>query len=193
MNTHLKILHIFVIIILAVLIIESCKKKEDPDLIIDPVLENDYEGTLQVYFSNTLPPWSVSTSMNVDIYKDLGTISVDQGILSYSGDTIIQEDSRLTRTGEWVMNPIGTVGSVGGKIRIEIDAQVTVQNDVQSIYAKDDEGNWQLVNETTFNETPNADLAFDLDDAVISGSVVSVVVATGSIVWTLNLTPAITP
>ena len=178
----------FILILLSCIIIFGCKKKEEPDMEIEPVLENDYEGTLLVHYTNTLPPWSVSTSMNVNIYKDLGTITVDQGILSYSGDTIIQGDSRLKRTGEWVMNPFGTVGKVGDQIRIEIDAQVTVQNDVQQIYALVD-GNWELVNETPFNESPNADLAFDLNDAVINGSIVQVVVATGSIKWTLLLTP----
>lgn len=158
-------------------------------MVPDPVLQNDYRGTLYVKSTNTLPPWNVSTTMDVFIDKELGVVSIDNGILSYSGDTIIDGDSRLVRNGEWAMYPIGTLMEDAGRKYIDIDAQVTVQNDVLRVYAKDDEGNWQLMYEMTFNETPYSVVSFDFDEAVLNGSYQSLVVATGSIIWRLTLTP----
>lgn len=156
----------------------------------DPILTNDYQGHLFVQYTNTLPPWDVSTTMNVHIDKELGVVTIDNGTLSYSGDTIIQNDSRLVRSGEWAMYPIGTLMEDAGSKYMDVDAQVTVQNDVQRIYAKDNDGNWVLVNETPFNETPYSVVSFDFDDAVLNGgSYQSLVVATGSIIWRLTLTP----
>jgi hypothetical protein len=72
---------------------------------------------------------------------------------------------------------------------MDVDAHVTVQNDVQRIYAKDNDGNWVLVNETPFNETPYSVVSFDFDDAETNGSYQSLVLPTGSIIWRLTLTP----
>lgn len=188
MNTRCfnKSFRISVIIFLAFMLIAGCKKKQ-PNMVPDPILTNDYKGSLTVESTNTLPPWSVSTTMNVDIDKELGVVTIANSILSYSGDTIMG-DSRLQRTGEWAIYPTAILMGDTDNPRIDVDAGVVVQNDVQKIYALVD-GNWQLVNETPFNETPNADLKFDLKDAEMNGSVVGVSVPTGSIKWTLRLTP----
>ncbi len=167
----------------------NCNKKEDPNMVPDPVLKNDYRGTLKVSSTNTLPPWSVSTTMDVYIEKELGTITIDPGTLSYSGDTIIQESSRLERTGQWQMYPIGTLMEDASHKYIKVDAQVNVVNDVQRIYAKDNDGNWLLVNEVTFNEAPYSVVDFDFAEAETSGSVSGITVATGSITWTLIISP----
>jgi hypothetical protein len=158
-------------------------------MIPDPVLTNDYQGQLYVRYTSTLPPWDVSTTMNVHIAKDLGVVTIDGGTLSYSGDTIINGDSRLVRSGQWSMSPNGILMEDAGRKYIDVDAQVTVQNDIQRIYAKDNDGNWVLVNETPFNETPYSVVSFDFDDAETNGSYQSLVVATGSIIWRLTLTP----
>lgn len=189
MITHFKILQVVALVILTFSIMVGCNKKEEPNIVPDPILTNDYQGQLFVRYTNTLPPWDKSTAMNVHIDKKLGVVTIDNGSLSYSGDTIINNDSRLVRNGEWAMYPIGTLMEDAGRKYMDVDAHVTVQNDVQRIYAKDNDGNWVLVNETPFNETPYSVVSFDFDDAVLNGSYQSLVVATGSIVWRLTLTP----
>lgn len=190
---HINTLRIFTLILLSAIILGSCKKKEEPNMVPEPMLENNYTGTLNVFYKNTLPPWAVSTTMNVEVDKQLGVMTIDQGTLSYTGDTIIQGNSRLQRTGQWTMVPLGTFMMDNNIISIKVDGGVYVQNDVQRIYAKDNDGSWVLVSEVTFNETPNADLIFDFNDAQINGSTCGVTVATGSILWTLTLHPAIVP
>ena len=189
MKKNNLLLSLLSLVFLSFLIIQSCKKKEEPNMIPDPVLTNDYQGQLFVRYTSTLPPWDVSTTMDVHIDKEFGLVTIDGGSLSYSGDTVIDNNSRLVRSGQWGMNPTGILMEDASRKYIDVDAQVTVQNDVQRIYAKDNEGNWQLVNETPFNETPYSVVSFDFDEAVLNGSYQSLVVATGSIVWRLTLTP----
>ncbi|RLD70406.1 MAG: hypothetical protein DRI87_08405 [Bacteroidetes bacterium] len=178
------------IIFLIYFIFTDCQKKEKTVPVPDPVLENDYEGSLDLKFTNVFPPWSVSTRMRVHIDKDLGIIDVENCTLSYSGDTIINDDSKIERTGQWEIIPIGSLMADEGVDYIKIDAQISVQNDVQRIYGKDNNGNWVLLSEVPFNETPNSQFTFDFDDAVLmGGAIVEVSVATGSIKWTLSLTP----
>jgi hypothetical protein len=176
------------LVFLSFLVMLSCKKKEEPNMIPDPVLTNDYQGQLYVRYTSTLPPWDVSTTVDVHIAKDLGVVTIDGGSLSYSGDTIIDNSSRLVRSGQWSMSPNGILMEDAGRKYIDVDARVTVQNDIQRIYAKDNEGNWQLVNETPFNEAPYSVVSFDFDEAVLNGATQSLVVATGSITWRLTLT-----
>ena len=195
MKTIIQInaLRIFALIFMSSLILVNCKKKDEPNMVPDPILDKNYTGTLYVSFTNTLPPWNVSTTMDVEVDKELGVITFDQGTLSYSGDTVIQGSSKLERTGQWKIIPTGIFMKESDVVTIEVDGGVFVQNDVQRIYAKDDNGNWVLVNETTFNENPNADLVFNFKDAQIDGSYCGVSVATGSIMWKLTLIPALTP
>lgn len=194
MKTHLKLLQISALIILSFIIILSCKKtEEEPNMIPDPILDQSYQGALYVTYTSTLPPWSVSTSMDVFLDKELGVFTIDHGTLSYSGDTIIQEDSKMVRSGQWKMYPIGTLMEDAGRKYIDIDVQLEVQNDILQIYAKDNNGNWVLVNETPFNETPYSVVSFDFADATTNSSTVSIQAAGGSIIWTLALMPVLTP
>jgi len=195
MKTRAKInlLKILALLFLSFLTVLSCKKKEEPNMVPDPILNSNFKGRLTVVSTNTLPPWNVTTFMNVQIEKQFGTVSIDNGTLSYSGDTIIQNNSRLQREGEWSMYPIGELKNDGGIMKVEINAQVNVQNDVQRIYAKDDSGNWVLVNTLNFEETPYSTFTFDFEDAMLQGSVVGVSVPTGSIFWTLTISPSLVP
>lgn len=185
----LSLMFLMFLMFLSFLVILGCNKKEEPNMVPDPILTNDYQGQLFVQSTNMLPPWNVSTTMDVFIDKELGAVTIDGGTLSYSGDTIINDDSRLVRSGEWAMYPIGTLMEDAGRKYMDVDAQVNVQNDVLSVYAKDDNGNWVLMYETPFNETPYSVVSFDFDEAVLNGSYQSLVVATGSIIWRLTLTP----
>ena len=163
------------------IILFSCKKQ---------ALTTNYEGTLRLNYTNTYPKWSVTESMNVKINKD-ALITIESGIVTYSGETLISEDSKIERSGQWNMSPKGQFED-GSKENIEIDAVVSVLNDITKIYAKDDSGNWILVQETENTESPDSDLSFNIDDAQINESVCGITVQTGSIVWTLTLIPALT-
>ncbi len=161
-------------------ILVSCKKQ---------TLTNNFEGTLRLDYTNTYPEWSVSESMDVTVNKD-ALITVESGTVTYSGETLMSDDSKIVRSGQWNMSPKGQFED-GSNENIEIDAVVSVVNDITKIYAKDDSGNWVLVQETNNTESPDSDLSFNLNDAVV-GSVCGTTVQTGSIVWTLTLIPTLT-
>ena len=165
----------------------ACKKDEAPDVPLDDWSESNYSGTLEVVYKNSYPEWNVSTQMDVSIDGPLAYILIEGATLSYSGETLVSNDSKIKRSGSWVMNPVSHFEGDMDHPTIYINAQITIQNDIQQIYAKDNNGNWVLVNETDFSgETPYSELYFSFDDALLgNGSVVSD--PTGSIIWTLRL------
>jgi len=169
----------------------SCKKDKDEENDVD-LLSTNYSGHMEIYFSNTYPPFSASTQVEATIDKDLEVILFETGTLSYSGDTIIDGDSRITRAGNWIIEPVGFLVKAGDDIRIDVDAGITIVSDIQKIYAWDDV-QWVLVSEVDFASTPNADIFFSLNDAVTEGSTMQLVLSTGSIRFSLYLTPTLTP
>lgn len=169
---------------------EDDEPKEE-DMVPENWLDHSYLGTLTIRFTNVYPEWDESTQMDVEIEKELGTIEFESATLSYSGETLISDDSKIIRAGSWNIAPTGVLEGDGEIERIAVDANVLIPSDVQKIYALDNSGNWQLVSEVDFASSPNSDLVFNLDDAVISGSVVSASSELGSITWTLRLTPAL--
>jgi hypothetical protein len=186
--------HLLLLIIISFLL-SGCSLFEEevesePD-IPDNWLEHSYLGTLTVRFTNTYPEWDESATMDVDIDKVTGLVTFSGTTLSYSGETIVSPDSKITRSGNWSIDPTGLLIDDDGTVYMQVDAHVVVNSDVQRIYAKNNKGEWQLVNETDFASTPNSDLSFILDDAVINGSVVSAESELGSITWVLRLTPAL--
>jgi len=191
MRAFIKITSGFVI--LFCLFQVSCNKDEKKDEEESSMLQNDYTGYLTVRYSNVYPPWDVSTNIDVNISKEMETILFESGTLSYSGDTIIgNDDSRIVRSGSWQIQPVGFLEKAGDDVQIEVDGGVSVVNDVQKIYAKNPStGQWQLVFETDISAEPNADLVFSLQEAETTGSTIAVNEELGSIVWTLNLLPAI--
>lgn len=188
-NLFFAILYLFFVGI----VFSSCSLFEDdehdpPDMNPD-WFSNNYTGTLYVRYTNNTPEWDVTTQMEVEIIKELGSIEFTEGTLVYSGEKLVSADSKIVRNGSWQIRPIGEfVGDVEHPT-INVDAKITVQNDIQKIYAKDNLGNWVLINETDFSGmTPDSQLVFDLDDAVLETSVCGISTATGSIIWTLALT-----
>jgi hypothetical protein len=179
-------------VLLIGIVFSSCSLFEDdepdpPDMNPD-WLSNNYTGTLYVRYTNNTPEWDVTTQVEVEIIKELGTIEFAEGTLVYSGETLVSADSKIVRNGSWEIQPIGEIVGDVEHPTINVDAQITVQNDIQKIYAKNNLGDWVLVNETDFSGmTPDSQLVFDLDDAVLEGSVCGASTATGSIIWTLGL------
>jgi hypothetical protein len=173
----------------------ACEKKSndiDIEMAPDNWLKNSYTGTLTVRNTNVYPEWDVSTNMNVEIEKELGTVTISSATLNYSGETIISESSKIERSGSWSLNPIGRLEGNTDNPSVYVDAAIVVQNDVQNIYAKNNSGNWQLVNSLDFSgETPASDLSFNLNEAITSGATISASGDGGSITWTLILVVAL--
>lgn len=184
---------IVILLILSGLVFSGCQKKDDSnDMVPDNWLDNSYYGTLSVHYTNLYPAWDVTATMDVDIDKTTGLVTISSTTLSYSGVTLVSADSKIERRGSWSINPTGVLTNNPDNPDLNVDAGIILQNDVQKIYAKDSKGNWQMVNSTDFSgETPASDLSFNLNDAVIQGSVISVTAEGGSITWTLRLSVAL--
>jgi len=162
-------------------------EEDDIDNVPDQLLEHDYRGNLNVRYTNVYPEWDESTSMEVHIDKEVGIITFENAELNYSGENIINGDSKITRSGSWTIDPTGRLEKDGDIIYIPVDAGVNVVNDVQKLYARDNEDNWILVNETSFDSEPNSDLIFELAEAEDQGSVISAESEGGSLTWSLYL------
>lgn len=165
----------------------SCDKDDDPET-EEPiwVLNGNYEGELLLEFINTMPPWNESTTMDVQVAGFDGKITITAATLNYSGDSV-NTTTKIERSGQWNITPTGTLVKQGTSFNIEVDAQTIVQNDVQSTYTKDMDGNWVLESEDNFDEAPNSNLVFSLEDAAASASVVEETLSTGMVRWTLSL------
>lgn len=179
---------LFFLLLITTFIFVGCNKDDDPDQEPTPVLDKDYSGQLSVNYMNTMPPWSASTSMNVQIEKTQGNITIVAGTLTYSGDSI-NATNKIERSGQWNMTPLGELKANGNTFDVEINAQTVVQNDVQKTYGKDFDGNWVLEAEENFDNPPNSNLVFNFDDATSLGSIVTETTDSTSVTWTLTLTP----
>ena len=191
-----KAIGFFMLLLTTCMLFTACEKEEDPpDMTLEDWDEHNFSGTLTVYYTNVYPEWNVSEQMTVSIDGPLAIITISGTTLSYSGETLVSDDSKITRSGSWLIEPVSHFEGDPDDPDIFVDANITIQNDVQRIYAKDDHGNWIQVNEVDFSGlTPDSDLTFRFADALwANGSVVSVSTATGSITWRLDLLTSITP
>ncbi len=187
MKTNLRLLSI----LFSVLLIISCTKDKNDNKENDSVVNTNYEGFLDVRYTNTVPPWDVTTRIDVSIDKDLSAILFGSGTLNFSGELIIEEDSKIVREGTWQIQPVGFMEKIGNDVTISIDGGITITSDVQRIYAKVN-GNWVLVNETDFASTPSVDLDFSLHEADVGGeSERGITLENGSMVFTLYLTASL--
>jgi len=189
---------LIILILSSCMILASCQEKEETNMLLDPVLENDYDGTLVVEFTNIFPPFSeTSLGMEVAIAGDIGMININEGTLYYDADTIFinnhgEEDSKLKRCGFWIMNPAGELRTAGGINYIDVEPNIQVDLDIQVVYAKDEYGTWIEVSRIDFSDNyiPNYVLTFVLEDAISESSVVEIADGMGSITWTLSLIEA---
>ncbi|MCD4794879.1 MAG: hypothetical protein K8R54_16715 [Bacteroidales bacterium] len=187
MKTTNKPKSIFLLLLITFLCINlSCKKNDD--MVPDQILKNNYSGTLTVRNTNTYPEWDETAQVDVTIDKD-GLVTFGNTSLTYSGEKIIDDDSKIVRSGSWTIYPTGILEQHNDIIYIQVDAGVSVVNDVQQVYEKDDLGNWILLYEVNYTGNPNSDLSFIFDDAETGGgSTCGITADTGSIIWTLLLT-----
>lgn len=187
----LKFINRISLIFFVFILFQGCEKKES-EMAPENWLDRSYYGTLTVRYTNVYPQWDVSTQMDVEIDKETGLVNISTATLNYSGETLVSADSKIERSGSWGIFPIGRLEGSLDNPTVFVDAGIILQNDVQTIYAKNTEGQWIVVNTTDFSgEEPESELGFNFDDAILTGSVISAQGAGGSIIWTLRLTPAL--
>ena len=190
---------LFLIFLLPSMLLPGCSKddsEDDGNNTNNSTGSTPYTGDFAVYFVNQVPPMYADDHMEVHIDKD-GKVTIDIGIIQYSGDTIFmsgqppEETSKLERSGLWEMTPTGTVITAGGKKYLKIDAHIEVINDIQKVYAKNNQGVWQQVSEIPFSGNPNSILQFDLEEANLNpmGAKVEAGDQFGNITWFLILSP----
>lgn len=119
------------------------EENNEPE-IPDNWLEHSYLGTLTVQYTNTYPEWNESAVMDVDIDKQTGLINFSGTILSFSGETLISVDSKITRSGSWNINPLGLLINDEGTVYVQVDAQVVVNSEYRSYMLKPVTGNGNL-------------------------------------------------
>ena len=171
--------------LLIILFILSGCKKDDDDNTPPDVFSKNLTGTLSVTSTNTYPPWSVSTSMDVNIEKVHGNVTITSSVLNYSGEMLVDDDEKMTRSGKWLINPTAKVSQ--DKYYLIVDAHIIVRDDIIKLYHKNDAGIWILVHQEDINANPDSDLTFDISEALMGGAVLDVYTDTGSLVWTLTL------
>ena len=147
------------------------------------VLSNDYTGFLQLRFTNTFPSFDETTQVDVDINK-YGEVTFGSGTLTYSGDDN-NGQARIVRNGTLQLNPTGYYFNNSGEDYIGVDENTTV-NENMIVYYWDGIQWVEALNEN-ITDTWHGGLAFSIDDAVISGSIVQVVTGQGSVTWGLYL------
>ena len=147
------------------------------------VLSNEYTGFLQLRFTNTYPSFDETTQVDVDIDK-YGNVTFGTGTLTYSGDNN-NGQSRIVRNGTLQLNPSGYYFDNNGEDYIGVDENTTV-NENMIVYYWDGVQWVEAINEN-ITDTWHGGLAFSIDDAVISGSIIQVVTGQGSVTWGLYL------
>ena len=174
-----------VILVLQLLFVFSCSKDEKNPTEPPQVLSHDHTGFLRLRFSNTFPAFDETVQVDVQIDK-YGKVTFGTGTLSYNADDN-NGQSRIVRTGTLNLNPKGNHFVSNGKDYIEVDENTTINENMIVYYWDDNSQSWvEMINEN-INNIWHGGLAFNIDDAVMNGSVIQSVTAWGSVVWGLYL------
>lgn len=177
------------ILLIFCLLASGCSKEEED------IFEEDYNGLLTVEYINTFPDWITSTDMEISILRT-GKVVISTSIISYSGEYVLEGgDSKITRSGNWSLAPEGRIEKGGGQTYIVIDPEINVQDDITTIYARDNSGNWVKLYDAIYNGPSGGPVTFSFEQAVLSPGATETGVSdgTGEITWTLSLMPAVTP
>ncbi|MBS4032878.1 MAG: hypothetical protein KGZ85_00315 [Ignavibacterium sp.] len=163
----------------------SCSE-DDPGPTEPPqIFTNAYSGFLKLDFTNQFPAFNETTQ--VDVMIDVfGKVTFGSGTLSYNADDN-NGQSRIVRTGTLNLNPKGSHFVSNGDDYIEVDENTTINENMIVYYWDDNSQSWvEMINEN-INNIWNGGLAFNVADAVLTGSVVQSVTAWGSVTWGLYL------
>ena len=147
------------------------------------VFANDYSGFLQLRLTNQYPAFDETAQVDVTINK-FGQVTFGSGTLSYSGDDN-NGQSRIVRNGTLQLNPTGNYFDNSGEDYIAVDENTTVTENMIVYYW--DGMQWVEALNENINDTWHGGLAFSIDDAVLTGSIVQVVTGQGSVTWGLYL------
>ena len=172
---------------ICILSTNGCKKDDNnvnPDSTFT-LLTNSYKGQLHLTFTNTYPSINESTSIDVDVDKN-GKMTFGIGGLTYFG-VDDNGQSKIQRDGELIIAPNGSYFLLDDKVHFAVDENTMVTETFKVWYWNG--SSWQLAVNETVSETWKDGLSFILIDAEISGSIVAVSTANGSITWTLTLSP----
>ncbi|MBN2523274.1 MAG: hypothetical protein JXB24_08350 [Bacteroidales bacterium] len=169
------------------LLLSGCSKEEED------VFEQGFDGLLEVEYVNTFPDWITSDEMITSISKS-GEVLIEAGSLNYSGEYIM-DDTKITRSGSWQLKPSGHITTEGGITYVVVNPNISVLNDITTIYTKDNSDNWVKVSEAPFSGDVGGNVTFAFDAATVdpNGSITGVNDGTGSIIWTLTLYPSTVP
>ncbi len=145
---------------------------------------NTYTGTLYLQFTNDFPSFDETGSVSVTV-DEYGLMTFGTGTLPYSGE----DDNgqlKINRNGTLTMNPNGQyIGdSTNGYFAVNenTDLDETLKTWIWNGTT------WQSVLDQNITNTFNEGLVFDINEAIISGSIVEVNVPdAGSAKWTLVL------
>lgn len=162
------------------LLLTSCSKEDQP------LFETAFDGYLKVEYINAYPPWAVSAEMEVTMTEN-GVIAIMTEALSYSGELTL-EDSRIVRSGTWLLRPEGYFEN--SNLTIVINPNIEVSNDLTEVWAKNEYGVWVKVSEDRpYNGPAGGPVTFSFAMATTDpvGSVQAVTEGTGAITWTLTL------
>jgi hypothetical protein len=173
------------ILVLHSLILLSCSMDEQNPTEPPQVLSHDHMGFLQLRFTNTFPAFDETVQVDVTVDK-YGKVTFNTGTLSYNADDN-NGQSRIVRVGTLSLNPKGSHFVSNGEDFIEVDENTTINENMIVYYWDDNSQSWiEMINEN-INNTWHGGLAFNIDDAVLNGSVIQSVTAWGSVVWGLYL------
>jgi len=149
------------------------------------VFDVEYDGFLKLRFTNEFPSFDETTQVDVHIDK-YGKVTFGTGTLSYDAD----EDngqSRIVRVGILSLNPKGSHFVSKGEDYVDVDENTTINENMIVYYLDDNTQTWvEFLNED-INSTWNGGLGFNIDDAVLTGSIIQSVTAWGSVTWGLYL------
>jgi hypothetical protein len=167
------------------LFISSCSSDDQAPTEPPQVFTNAHSGFMKLDFTNQFPAFNETAQVDVtiDVY---GNVTFGTGTLSYNADDN-NGQSRIVRTGTLNLNPKGSHFVSNGEDYIEVDENTTINENMIVYYWDDNSQSWvEMINEN-INNTWNGGLAFNVADAVLTGSVVQSVTAWGSVTWGLYL------
>jgi len=173
------------IMVLAVSLIFLISCSEEEPAGPPQVFNVEYDGFLQLRFTNEFPSFDETTQVDVHIDK-YGKVTFGTGTLSYNADED-NSQSRIVRVGTLSLNPKGSHFVSNGDDYVDVDENTTIVENMIVYYWDDNTQTWvEFLNED-INSTWNGGLGFNIDDAVLTGSILQSVTAWGSTTWGLYL------
>lgn len=163
----------------------GCLPEDEPQ----PVLEHAYLGSLELRFTQDLPPIQASARMDVAV-DPYGAMTFSPGSLSYEGEQ--EEDGvRLKRSGQVQLRPTGHWFDQNDQDWFEVQEHATGEERLQHWAWDDDTKQWVQVLDQPIPIAWNGGLAFGLAEAVLAGATVESSTGLGRARWTLVLLPAL--